>query len=169
VHDGDLSRLMMDPPAGARSWPNVKAVETLTATTATADLADLGMSAPGDLGEQYLLEDGFKDGCLRRWIDKHNTYVTVRIYRFDEAGGGVAYANNEIGGADPDDWGTAQRNIKDVPNAASFVRPTTKNGLQETLAVGGWSDILIVVSTQQRPPATTSIATSVFDDQYRKL
>jgi hypothetical protein len=168
VHDGNLNRLIMNPPAGAGRWPNVKTVETRTVTTAAAELADLGMGAPGSDGEQELLQYGFTDGYLRRWIDKHNTYVTVRIYRFNQSGCGAAYANNKIGGADPAVWGTAQRNIRDVPNAASFVRPK-KNGLQEVLVVGGLSDILIVVTTQQRPPATTSIAISVFGAQYKKL
>jgi hypothetical protein len=169
VHNGDVKRLMMGPPAGARKWPNVKAVEALTLTTATADLADLGMGEPGDLGEGDLLDVGFTDGYARRWIDKHGTYVTVRIYRFDHAGGGLEFANNMVGGADGTIWGSGRRNIKDNPNAGSFVRLKTGNGRQEALVVGGYSDITILVTTQQRPPATATVATSVFGDERKRL
>jgi hypothetical protein len=169
VHNGDVKRLMMGPPAGARKWPNVKAAEALTVTTAAADLADLGLGIPGDPGEEDLLEIGFTDGYVRRWIDKHDTYVTVRIYRFDHAGGGVQFANNEVGGAGTDVWGSARRNIKDDPNAASFVQPKARNGLQEALVIGGSSDIAILVTTRQRPPATATVAKSVFGDEHKKL
>jgi hypothetical protein len=169
VHNGDVKRFMMGAPAGARKWPNVKTVEALTVTTATADLASLGMGVPGDLGEEDLLEIGFTDGYVRRWIDKHDTYVTVRIYRFDHAGGGVEFANNKVGGAESDVWGSARRNIKDDPNAASFVQPRTKNGRQEALVVGGFSDIAILVTTRQRPPAAATVAKSVFGDEHKKL
>lgn len=169
VHNGDVKRLMMGPPAGARKWPDAKAGEALTLTTATAELADLGLGVPGDPGEGDLLRIGFTDGYVRRWIDKHGNYVTVRIYRFDHAGGGVEFANNEIGTAEGVDWGDAQRNIKIDPNAASFVQPKTRNGRQEALVVGGLSDITIVVTTQQRPPATATVAKSVFGDEYKKL
>ncbi|MEV6849144.1 hypothetical protein, partial [Actinoplanes sp. NPDC051411] len=169
VHDGDVKSLMMGPPAGARKWPNVKTVEALTATTAAADLADLHIGVPGDLGEEDLLEVGFTDGYVRRWIDKHDTYVTVRIYRFDHAGGGVEFANNKVGGAEGDVWGSARRNIKDVPNAASFVQPKTRKGLQEALVVGGFSDIAILVTTPQRPPAAATVAKSVFGAERKKL
>jgi hypothetical protein len=169
VHHGDLKRLMMGQPAGARKWPDVKTVEALTLTTATADLAQLGMISPDDDGEASLIEDGFTDGYVRRWIDKHDTYVTVRIYRFDHAGGGVEFANNKVGGAEADVWGEARRNIKDDPNAASFVQPKTRRGLQEALVAGGFSDIAILVTTQQRPPAAATVAKSVFSDEHRKL
>jgi hypothetical protein len=169
VHNGDVKRLMMGPPAGARKWPDVKTVEALTVTTATADLAYLDMGLPGDLGEEDLLEVGFTDGYVRRWIDKHGVYVTVRIYRFDHAGGGVEFANNKVGGAEGDVWGSARRNIKDNPNAAGFVQPKTRNGLQEALAVGGFSDIAILVTTRQRPPAAATVAESVFGDEHKKL
>jgi hypothetical protein len=150
-------------------WPNVKTVEALTVTTATADLAHLGMGVPGDLGEEDLHEVGFADGYVRRWIDKHDTYVTVRIYRFDHAGGGVEFADNKVGGAEADVWGEARRNIKDDPNAASFVQPKTRRGLQEALVAGGFSDIAILVTTPQRPPAAATVAKSVFSDEHRKL
>jgi hypothetical protein len=169
VHHGDLKRLMMGQPAGARKWPDVKTVEALTLTTATADLAELGMLSPGDDGEASLIEDGFTDGYVRRWIDKHGTYVTVRICRFDHAGGGLEFANNEVGGADGTIWGSGRRDIKDNPNAGSFVRLKTKKGRQEALVIGGYSDIAIVVTTQQRPPATTTVAKSVFGDERKKL
>jgi hypothetical protein len=169
VHDGDVKRLMMSPPAGARKWPDVKAVEALTLTTATADLAGLGLGAPGDLGEEDLDGVGFTDGYVRRWIDKHDTYVTVRIYRFDHAGGGLEFANNEVGTAEGADWGSVRNDIKGNPNAASFVQPNPGNGVQSALVIGGFSDIAIVVTTRQRPPAAATVAKSVFGTEYKKL
>jgi hypothetical protein len=159
---------MMSPPAGARKWPGVKAAEALTLTTATADLAGLDMGAPGDFGEEDLHGDGFTDGYVRRWIDQHGIYVTVRIYRFDHAGGGMEFANNKVGGAGSV-WGSPRKNIKDNPNAASFVQPKTRNGRQEALVIGGFSDIAVLVTTQQRPPAATTVATSVFGAERQKL
>jgi hypothetical protein len=169
VHTGDLKHLMMGPPEGARKWPGVKAAEALTDTTAAAELAELGMGVPGDLGEYDLDDVDFTDGYVRRWIDKHGVYVTVRLYRFDHPGGGVEFTNTKAGDADGGIWGSARRNIKGDPNAASFVQPKTKNGLQQVLVIGGFSDIAVLVTTRQRPPAATTVAKSVFGAEHKKL
>jgi hypothetical protein len=169
VHTGDLKGFMMGAPEGARKWPGVKAAETLTDTTAAAELAGLGMGAPGDLGEFNLNDVDFTDGYVRRWIDKHGAYVTVRIYRFDHPGGGVEFTNTKAGAADGGIWGSARRNIKGDQNAAGFVQPKTKNGFQQVLVIGGSSDIAILVTTKQRPPATTTVAKSVFGAERQKL
>ncbi|MFI6072434.1 hypothetical protein ACIA5C_12680 [Actinoplanes sp. NPDC051343] len=173
VHTGDLKGFMMGAPEGARKWPGVKAAETLTDTTAAAELAGLGMGAPGDLGEFNLDDVDFTDGYVRRWIDKHGAYVTIRIYRFDHPGGGVKFATTKAGATDGGIWGSARRNIKGDRNAASFVQPKIKNGLQQVLVIGASSDIAILVTTKQRPPAatttTTTVAKSVYSTERQKL
>jgi hypothetical protein len=169
VHTADLKLLTMRPPAGARKWPGVKAAEDLTETTAAAELADLSLGVPGDLGAYDLNDIDFTDGYVRRWIDKHGVYVTVRIYRFGHAGGGVEFANNKVGDGGGGLWGDARRDIKGDPNAASFVQPTVKNGLQQALVIGGSSDIAVLVTTRQRPPAATTVAKSVFGAERRRL
>lgn len=169
VHTGGLKHLMMGPPEGARKWPGVKAAEALTETTAAAELAGLGMGVPGDLGEYDLYDVDFTDGYVRRWIDKHGAHVTVRIYRFDHPGGGVEFTSTKAGDADGGIWGSARRNVKGDPNAATFVQPKIKNGLQQVLVIGGFSDIAILVTTQQPPPAATAVAQSVFGAERQKL
>jgi hypothetical protein len=37
------------------------------------------------------------------------------------------------------------------------------------LVVGGFSDIAILVTTRQRPPASATVAESVFGDEHKKL
>jgi hypothetical protein len=168
LHTGDLRSFLMAPSAGARKWPHVKATETLTDTTAAAELAGLGMGVPGDLGEDDLDDLDFTDGCVRRWIDRGGAYVTVRIFRFDHTDGGVEFANTKAVAADGAIWGTAQRDVQGDPNAADFQQTKVSNGLHTTLVIGGFSDVAVLVTTQQRSH-TTTVARSVFSAERRKL
>lgn len=167
-HTGDLEGLVAGPPKGARTWPGVEAAEALTDTTAAADLAALGMGPSGDLGEYDLDDLDFADGYVRRWIDQHGAYVTVRVYRFDHPDGGVEFTNIKAGDADGGVWGK-RHSIKGAPDAAGFVQPKVKNGLQQVLVIGGFSDIAVLVTTRQPAPATITEATSVFGTERKKL
>jgi hypothetical protein len=163
THDGDLKQYVIGRPSTARTWPKVKAEQALNLTSAAANFAD-----PAE-AQLILQRYGFKDGYTRRWIDKHGSYITVRVLRFTDAGGGDNFASFYIDANQAGGWGTPQE-VPGVPNAAGFVKPKKeKNGFQRSLAVGDAADIVAIVLADQLPPASPSTPDATLSDEFNLL
>jgi hypothetical protein len=163
THGGDVKRYVIDRPATAQTWPKVKAEQALDLTSAAANF---GSPAEGKL---VLQRYGFKDGYTRRWIDEDGSYITVRVLRFTDAGGGDNFTNFYIDANQAGDWGEPE-DVPGVPDAAGFVKPKKeKNGFQRSLAVGDAGDVVAIVLADQLPPARSATPDALLSDEFDLL
>ncbi len=145
-HSGDLAKLLIPMPAGARPWPNRPAQETLDLTGASAYGTD------ANLWRELLYSAGFSRGIVRRWVTRDGWSVKVTLFQFETPAGARTFCDDEISGTGKSpDWKTMPGTP--VGHAQLFITPTADaKGYVVELGVTWVADIFVHVLVAMKEP-----------------
>ncbi len=145
-HSGDLAKLLIPMPAGARPWPNRPAQETLDLTGASAYGTDANQ------WRELLDTAGFSRGIVRRWVTRDGRSVKVTLFQFETPAGALNFCNEEISGTGTSpDWSTVPGTP--VRNAGLFITPTADaNGYVVEIGLAWVADLFVHVAVAMKEP-----------------
>jgi hypothetical protein len=163
THVGDITRFIVDVPAGGHPWAGADADGPVDINAAAADFAN-----PAE-GRRILRDYHFQDGYARHWVDGDNNHITVRVLRFKSPGDGDNFTNAYIDASQGEGWGTPQP-VPGLDTAAGFVQPKASDtGVQSSLAVGDSGDIVATVLADQKAPADPSVPDDELVEEFGLL